>query len=121
MNQTVMLIDDSAVVRRQAGRALIDAGFNVIEAVDGLDAVEKLAATTEVALIVCDVNMPRMDGLQFVERLATLETHPPVIMLTAEGHPQSIMRAKDHGVRGWLVKPLKPEVLVAAARRLTRT
>jgi two-component system, chemotaxis family, chemotaxis protein CheY len=119
---TVMLIDDSEVVRMQAGRALLDAGFSVIEAVDGLDAMRKLeAAPSDVALIVCDVNMPRMDGLEFVAWLATQTARPPILMLTTEGHPQLIQRAKDNGAKGWMVKPLKPELLVAAARRLTKS
>jgi two-component system chemotaxis response regulator CheY len=116
----VLLIDDSATVRTQAGRALTTAGFNVIEAVDGLDAIEKLAATNDVALIVCDVNMPRMGGIEFLEALSRSPgVRPPVIMLTTEGHPEIIRHAKACGAKGWMVKPFKPELLVAAARKLT--
>lgn len=120
MTQTVMLIDDSKVVRMQAARALTEAGFGVVEAIDGLDAMTKLEEA-DISLIVCDVHMPRMDGLQFVKWLAGQSKRPPVIMLTAEGHPQQIQEAKDNGAKGWMVKPLKPELLVSAARRLTRT
>ncbi len=117
MNQRVMVVDDSAVVRLQVGRALIDAGFTVVEAVDGLDAIGKLSAGA-VSLIVCDINMPRMDGLEFVTWLSTQVSRPPILMLTTEGHPHLIQRAKEKGAKGWMVKPLKPELLVAAARRL---
>jgi two-component system, chemotaxis family, chemotaxis protein CheY len=119
MAMTVMVVDDSATVRIHAGRALAQAGFTVIEAVDGIDALEKLAATTSIALIVCDVNMPRMSGVEFIEELAKRPAKmPPVIMLTTEGHPQLVQRAKASGAKGWMIKPFKPELLVAAARKL---
>jgi len=120
MSQTVMVVDDSRVVRMHIARALLDAGYTVLEAEDGLDAMEKLAAVPGIALIVCDVNMPRVDGLEFVEWLERQASPPPVIMLTTEGHPQQIQRAKEHGAKGWMVKPLKADALVLAARRLIR-
>lgn len=119
MAQTVMIVDDSATVRTQAGRALAEAGFEVVEAVDGLDALEKMGARKDVVLIVCDVNMPRMNGVEFVEALAKLPgVMPPVIMLTTGGHPQLIQRAKASGAKGWMIKPFKPALLVAAAAKL---
>lgn len=120
MSHTVILVDDSSSLRAQAGRALVQAGFIVIEAVDGFDAMEKIAATTDVSLIVCDINMPRMSGLELLEKLSVdAVKHPPVLMLTSEGHPQLVLRAKAYGARGWMVKPFKPELLVAAAKKLT--
>jgi two-component system chemotaxis response regulator CheY len=120
MSANVMLIDDSATVRLQAGRALSAAGFGIIEAIDGIDALEKLATSGEIALIVCDVNMPRMSGIEFVEVLSRREgARPPVIMLTTEGHPDLVKAAKASGARGWMVKPFKPELLVAAAKKIT--
>jgi two-component system chemotaxis response regulator CheY len=119
MSMNVMLVDDSATVRVQASKALSAAGFAVIEAVDGLDALAKLETSEDVSLIVCDVNMPRMSGIEFVEALSRLPRPlPPVIMLTTEGHPELIQRAKAFGAKGWMVKPFKPELLVAAARKL---
>lgn len=118
MGDVVMVVDDSATVRSQAGRALAGAGFSVLEATDGVDALEKLKATPKVALIVCDVNMPRMNGIEFIESLAKEASRPPVLMLTTEGHPQLIQRAKSFGAKGWMIKPFKPELLVAAARKL---
>ncbi|MBX3234066.1 MAG: response regulator [Labilithrix sp.] len=118
----MMLIDDSATVRLEAARALSAAGFGVIEACDGIDGLEKLATSDEVKLIVCDVNMPRMNGIEFVEALShTGALPPPVIMLTSEGHPDLVRTAKACGARGWMVKPFKPELLVAAARKITGT
>lgn len=118
MGRTVLVVDDSATIRLQAGRALSKAGFRVVEAVDGLDALEKLAGTEEIALIVCDVNMPRMNGVELVEALAARGSMPPMVMLTTEGHPHLIQRAKAGGARGWMIKPFKPELLVAAANKL---
>lgn len=118
MGDVVMVVDDSATVRSQAGRALAGAGFSVLEATDGMDALEKLKATPKIALIVCDVNMPRMNGIEFIESLSKEAARPPVLMLTTEGHPQLIQRAKSFGAKGWMIKPFKPELLVAAARKL---
>ena len=96
------------------------AGFGIIEAMDGIDALEKLETSGEIALIVCDVNMPRMSGIEFVEALSKREgVRPPVIMLTTEGHPDLVKSAKACGARGWMVKPFKPELLVAAAKKIT--
>ena len=115
MTSKVMVIDDSMMVRKQVGMALTTAGFAVVEACDGADALEKLATHADVALVICDVNMPRMNGLEFLERV---RAGLPVMMLTTEGQPELIQRAKALGAKGWLVKPFKPDLLVAAARKL---
>jgi len=116
MANKVMVIDDSMMVRKQVGIALTTAGFTVVEACDGADALEKLTSHADVALVVCDVNMPRMNGLEFLENV---RKGLPVMMLTTEGQPELIQRAKALGAKGWLVKPFKPDLLVAAARKLT--
>jgi two-component system chemotaxis response regulator CheY len=103
-----------------AAKALTAAGFDIIEAVDGIDALEKFAVSDDVKLIVCDVNMPRMNGIEFIEALSHIgAVPPPVIMLTTEGHPDLVRTAKACGARGWMVKPFKPELLVAAAKKIT--
>ena len=119
MNATILVIDDSLMVRQQVSRALTGAGFSMIEACDGLDAHQKLAGRADVRLIVCDVNMPRMNGIEFLEKLSASGSSIPVVMLTTEGQPELIQRAKALGAKGWIVKPFKPELLVAAARKLT--
>ena len=116
---TVMVVDDSATVRLYAGRALSEAGYQVLEAVDGRDALEKFGASPGVCLILCDVNMPNMSGMEFLEAIAkNAASMPPVIMLTTEGHPRLIQQAKACGAKGWMMKPFKAEVLVAAAKKL---
>ena len=116
MASKVMVVDDSMMVRKQVGMALATAGFTVVEACDGADALQKLSTHADVALVVCDVNMPRMNGLEFLEQV---RSGLPVMMLTTEGQSELIQRAKALGAKGWLVKPFKPELLVAAARKLT--
>ncbi|MEO7112156.1 MAG: response regulator [Polyangiaceae bacterium] len=119
MPATVMIADDSMLVRQQVKRALVGAGFVVVEAVDGADALQK-AIETNLALVVCDVNMPRMGGIEFLERLREHEVGKrlPVVMLTTEGQPELIQRAQSLGAKGWIIKPFKPELLVAAAKKL---
>jgi two-component system chemotaxis response regulator CheY len=118
MAACIMIVDDSALVRRQVSTALKERGYSVAEAVDGVDALEQLAASTNTKLIVCDVNMPRMNGIELLERLSAQSSLIPVVMLTTEGQPELIQRARALGAKGWIVKPFKPEFLVATAAKL---
>ena len=117
----ILVIDDSETVRQQVRQALATAGYNIVEAVDGVDGLEKLrgAGEGDVALALCDVNMPRMNGLEMLEKLAKEGgRRPPVIMLTTEGQPALMQRAKAAGARGWMVKPFKADTLLAAVKKL---
>lgn len=116
--RTIMVVDDSMVVRSQATSALAPAGFKVVPAVDGVDALEKLGTSPEVSLVICDLNMPRMNGIQFLEAMEKGGHKVPVVMLTTEGKQELIARAKQLGARGWIIKPFKNEMLVAAAEKL---
>lgn len=120
MSGKVLVVDDSMMVRRQVAGALGSAGFEVIEAADGVEGLERLAQAA-VDLVVCDVNMPRMDGLAFLEQVRERKASAaPVVMLTTEGEPAMVNQARTLGAKGWIIKPFKPELLVAAARKLTR-
>jgi len=120
MNAQVLVVDDSMMVRMQVDRVLKGAGFSVCAAADGLDALEKITPDTK--LVVCDVNMPRMSGLELLEELrVSRKSTVPFVMLTTEDQADMIARAKALGANGWLVKPLKPEILVSTAKRLTAT
>ena len=119
MATKVMVVDDSMVIRAQATAALGHAGFDVIQACDGQEALERLVETPDLALIVCDVNMPRVNGIQFLEAMAQGERRVPTVMLTTEGKQALITRAKELGAKGWIIKPFKEAMLVAAVRKLT--
>ena len=115
----ILVVDDSLMVRRQVGVTLSGAGFSVVEAQDGLEALEKISPDT--ALVVLDVNMPKMGGLQFLASLRARAEYAsvPVVMLTTEGQPKLMQQAKALGAKGWIIKPFKPALLVAAAEKLT--
>jgi len=118
MSALIMIVDDSAMIRMQVKRALSGAGFDVVQALDGRDAAEQIASGAQPSLIVCDVNMPRMNGLEFLEHLRDAGCDVPVIMLTTEGQPDMIRRARLLGAKGWLVKPFRPDLLLAAATKM---
>jgi two-component system chemotaxis response regulator CheY len=116
----VMIVDDSRTVRQQVAAALVPAGFEVLEAEDGLDAIERMKVTPDLLLIFCDINMPRMNGLEMLGAVKESGSRSlPIVMLTTEGRTDIIEKAKRAGAKGWLVKPFKPEQLVAVARKLT--
>jgi two-component system chemotaxis response regulator CheY len=115
----VMVLDDSETVRKQVGAALEGAGYAAIEAKDGLDGLAQLEADPQIAMVVLDVNMPRMGGLEMLDRMRKHETlaATPVLVLTTEADPSLIDRARSAGAKGWLVKPVKPDLLVKAVDR----
>ena len=121
MSKKVIVIDDSLTVRQQVGMALRQAGFEVIEAADGDEGADLIGRNADAAMVICDVNMPRMNGLELLELIKKdgKNANLPVLMLTTEGQPQLIDRAKKSGAKGWVVKPFKPELLVAAVKKLT--
>jgi two-component system, chemotaxis family, chemotaxis protein CheY len=115
----VLVIDDSSAVRQQIRNTLSGAGYEVIEAIDGVDGLEKLQeGGAEIELALCDVNMPRMTGLEMVVEAKRVGVSVPIIMLTTEGQPSMIRRARDAGARGWIVKPFKPELLIIAVNKI---
>jgi len=114
----VLVIDDSETVREQVRQTLSGAGYEILEAIDGVDGLEKLRETKDVALALCDVNMPRMTGLEMVAELHRSGISIPILMLTSEGQPSLIRRARDAGAKGWIVKPFKPELLLEAMNKL---
>lgn len=115
----VLVVDDSVTVRQQVASVLSQAGFEVIEAVDGQDGFDQLASRSGLAMVVCDINMPRMTGIELLEKLqATRRAAPPFLMLTTEGDPGLIQRARALGAKGWVVKPFKADLFVQAVRKL---
>lgn len=120
MKKKVIVVDDSKTARQQVRSVLSEAGYDIVEAIDGRDGIAKIGDHADASLVLCDVNMPQLGGL---DMLATIkESSPPqkmvFIMLTTEAEPQLVQRAKSVGAKGWIVKPFKPELLVAAVRKL---
>ncbi|MCK6509071.1 response regulator [Myxococcota bacterium] len=118
MSKRVLLVDDSATVRQQLRQALIPAGFEIVEAVDGEEGLEHLLHTSDLSMAICDVNMPRMDGIEMVQRAYHAGIRVPILMLTTEGQPSLIRKAKEVGAKGWIVKPFQPDLLVKAVHKL---
>lgn len=119
MGKKILIIDDSSSIRGQLRFTLAQAGYDVIEAEDGQDGITKLRANADAAMVLCDVNMPRMNGLEMLESLAARAAKtPPVVMLTTEGAADLVQRAKKAGAKGWIVKPFKPDLLLAAVKKL---
>ena len=119
MAKTIMIVDDSASMRRVVGIALKGAGYEVLEGVDGKDALAKLTGQ-KVHLIISDVNMPVMDGITFLKNVKQMPAYKctPVIMLTTEAEESKKREGQSAGARAWVVKPFQPERLVDAVQRL---
>lgn len=121
MSKKVLVVDDSQSVRQQVSLALKQAGYEIIEAVDGEDGAQKINSTPDLSMVISDVNMPKMNGLEMLESVSKkLEAGLPVVMLTTEGQPTLIKRAKAAGAKGWVVKPFKAAQLVATVDKLAR-
>ncbi|MBL8305313.1 MAG: response regulator [Rubrivivax sp.] len=119
MAKTVMIVDDSGSFRTVVKLALQKAGYETVEASDGKDAVGKLDGR-KLNLIVCDVNMPNMDGLTFLKHLKTTGSYKftPVIMLTTESQEAKKAEGRAAGARAWITKPFQPSQLVDAVNKL---
>lgn len=109
----VLIVDDSPVVRAELAAVLVSGGYEIREAANGK---EGLAALDGCDLAFCDVNMPEMDGLEFLVRAAPRGI--PIVMLTTEGSATVVVRAREAGARGWLVKPFTGQQIISVARKL---
>ena len=114
----ILVIDDSTAVRQLVQTILGSAGYEIFEAHDGLDGLDKLRSVPNLDLALCDVNMPRMTGLEMVLEVQREGLTTPILMLTTEGQPSMIRRARDAGAKGWIVKPFKPELLLIAVNKI---
>jgi two-component system chemotaxis response regulator CheY len=119
MAKTIMIVDDSSSVRSVVGMALKRAGYDVIEACDGKDALSKLLGQ-KINLVISDVNMPNMDGITFVKELKKLPNYKftPVCMLTTEAEASKMQEGKAAGAKAWIVKPFQPPKLLDAVSKL---
>jgi len=114
-----MIIDDSNVMRMTVSKTLTEAGYEVVEAVDGQDGLNKLKENP-VHLIICDINMPVMDGISFLKEKRNLENSKftPVIMLTTESSQSKMLEGKEAGAKAWIIKPFDQDKLLYAVSKL---
>lgn len=125
MNKNILVIDDSATIRASAEFALTEAGFNVKTANNGVDALDKLniikGMGENVLLIICDINMPEMDGITFIKEVKKTQfKFIPVLVMTTETQESKKMEGKSAGAAGWLTKPFDPEKLIGVVRKFVR-
>ncbi len=119
MPKIIMTADDSASVRQMVSFTLKQAGYGVVEAVDGRDALEKIK-TTDIQMLITDLNMPKIDGIELIREVRTLDKcrFIPIIMLTTESQTTKKMEGKAAGATGWIVKPFKPDQLLAVVKKV---
>ncbi len=117
----ILVVDDSASVRNMVAFSLKQEGYEVVEAVDGKDGLNK-AGSGRFDLVLTDVNMPNMDGITLCSELRKLAAFKftPILMLTTESSDAMKAKGKDAGATGWLVKPFNPEKLISTIKRVVR-
>ena len=115
-----MTVDDSASVRQMVSFTLKNAGYDVVEASDGKDALAKLSGPVD--MVITDLNMPNMDGITLIKNLRANPACKfiPIIMLTTESQAGKKQEGKEAGATGWIVKPFKPEQLLAVVQKVLR-
>lgn len=119
MSKTIMTVDDSASIRQMVSFTLKQAGYQVIEAVDGKDALSKIDGVA-VHMVLADLNMPNMDGIELVRQVRAKASSKfiPIVLLTTESQAEKKQEGKAAGATGWIVKPFKPEQLLAVVKKV---
>lgn len=119
MAKTILAVDDSASIRQMVSFTLKSAGYDVVEAVDGQDGLDK-AKSRSINLVLTDQNMPRMDGLTLIRNLRALPQYAstPILMLTTESSDAMKSQGRAAGATGWLVKPFDPQKLIEVVRKV---
>jgi len=119
MSKTILIVDDSESLRQVVNIALSGAGYQVFEAKDGVDGLSKLDGS-KVHLIISDVNMPNMNGIDFVKAVKALPKYKftPIIMLTTESQPYLMEESRKAGAKAWLAKPFRPDQMLQAVSKI---
>lgn len=119
MAKTILIVDDSVSIRQVVGIALRGAGYDVIDACDGKDALSKMTGQ-KIHLIISDVNMPNMDGITFLKEVKKNPRYKftPVIMLTTEAGQDKMAEGRAAGAKAWVVKPFQPPQMLDAVSKL---
>jgi len=118
MAKTIMSVDDSKSVRQMVSFTLQQAGYKVVEAEDGKDALAKL--NEQVDMVLTDLNMPNMDGIELIKAIRAEPRYKfmPVVMLTTESQANKKQEGKAAGATGWIIKPFSPEQLLAVVKKV---
>mgnify|MGYP000903934965 CR=1 FL=1 len=119
MSKRIMTVDDSVSVRQMVSFTLKNAGYETVEASDGKDALAKLNSSG-VNMILTDLNMPNLDGIGLIKEVRTRPEYKfiPIVMLTTESQDSKKMEGKSAGATGWIVKPFKPDQLLAVIKKV---
>ena len=117
MSQKVLIVDDSRTMRDMVRMVLVQADYEVVQAVDGVHGLEVLGQHTP-DVIITDINMPNLDGFGFIEAVRAEDRATPILVLTTESDDAKKQRARSAGASGWIVKPFDPDKLVGAVRRV---
>ncbi len=116
---SILAVDDSTSMRQMVSFTLKGAGYEVVEAADGVEALDK-AKSQQFNLVITDVNMPNMDGIELIRKLRELDAYKytPLLMLTTESAADKKSEGKQAGATGWIVKPFDPDQLVATIKKV---
>lgn len=119
MSKTIMTVDDSASVRQMVNFTLKQSGYEIVEAANGAEALNKLKKR-QIHMLITDVNMPELDGFSLVRRVRETPEYRfiPIIMLTTESHVEKKREGKAAGATGWIVKPFSPDQLLAVVKKV---
>lgn len=119
MTQTVMVVDDSTSVRKMVTFTLENAGYAVIEAENGWDALKKIPQSL-ISLFIVDLNMPHVNGFELTRSVRSMKDHKftPIVMLTTESQASKKKKAKEAGATGWITKPFKPNQLIGVINKV---
>ena len=120
MSQTVLVVDDSVSMRQMVTFTLKGAGYEVVEAGDGKEAVAKLNGGAKPNLVITDLNMPNMDGIELIKEIRGMAAHKftPVLMLTTESADSKKKEGQSAGATGWIVKPFNPDQMIATIKKV---
>jgi len=121
MSKTILIVDDSESIREVVSFTLKNEGYEVLVGIDGKDALKFLDGK-HIDLIITDLHMPEMDGIEFIKNVRTMEKYKriPILFLTTESQASKKMEAKEAGATGWIIKPFVPAKLIAALKKVLR-
>ncbi len=124
MNKYIMVIDDSPTIRVSVEMALKQLGLSIKQAENGQDALDKIgqikAEGSEIAICISDINMPVMNGIEFIAEFRKVDKFTPVVVLTTEAEKDIIQKGKEAGASGWIIKPFQAEDLLNVVKRFVK-